>query len=370
MSRPDGLRSTPFSPRLPDGIDEWLDIYGFAVPLFIGAPDDEYRAVREGAGALEYSVLHQWEVRGPGATRAVDTVVSRDIAHLAVGRIVYAVVVSDDGRMVDDVTVSRLGDDHLIVIGGNEQTGHQLVAAADNHTTVNDRRDDTAVLSLQGPRSREVLQRLTGVDVSNEGLPYYSLLNDIAVGGVPARVARVGFTAELGYEITVAAADALTLWDAVMACDVPVTPFSAGTLMVVRTEAGLVMGELDYDHSVSPFECRLGWTVDFNKPDLPAAPALAARKEDAAQTVVTLVMEASPDDVEGAEVVFNGTVVGVVPMPLPSPALGGATVALARVRREAAAVGSELVVRSGITTAAARVVNTPVYDPERQRVRS
>jgi len=369
MSLADGLRPTPFSPRLPDGIEEWIDVFGFAVPLFIGDPETEYRAVREGAGALEYSVLHQWEVRGADATATVDAVVSRDIAALPIGRLLYGVVVDEAGRMVDDVTVSRISDDQLIVIGGNDETQVQLIAAAPAGTAVTDRRDEFAVLSLQGPRSREVLQQLTSSDVSNESLPYYGLA-DIDVAGLPARVARVGFTAELGYEITVPVEHALALWDAVTASEVGVTPFSAGTLMTVRTEAGLVMGEIDYDHTVSPFECRLGWTVDFDKAGLPHADALAARKADASRTIVTVVISGDPDGLEGATLESEGVTVGSIPMPVPSPHLDGATIALALVDRTAAAVGSTLVVRSGDRTCSAEVVATPVYDPQRLKVRS
>lgn len=370
MSAPDELRPTPFSPRLPDGIDEWVDVFGFAVPLFIGDPEVEYRAVREGAGALEYSVLHQWEVRGPAATATADAVVSRSVADLPVGRLLFGVVVGDDGRMRDDVTVSRLSEDHLIVIGGNDETETQLRTAAPAGTSVTDRRDECAVLSLQGPRSREVLQGLTSTDVSNEGLPYYGLIAGVEVAGVPARIARVGFTAELGYEITVPVEHALTLWDAVTSSEVGVMPFSAGTLMTLRTEAGLVMGEIDYDHTVSPFECRLGWTVDFDKPGLPQAAALADRKADASRSTVTVVIEGDPDGLEGAELLLDGAVVGAVPMPLPSPHLDGATISLALIDRNAAAVGTELVIRGQGVETTARVVATPVYDPERVKVRS
>ncbi|CAB4907684.1 unannotated protein [freshwater metagenome] len=370
MPAPDGLRPTPFSPRLPDDIHEWVDVFGFAVPLFIADPETEYRAVREGVGALEYSVLHQWEVQGPAAAATVDAVVSRSVTTLAVGRILYAVVVSDDGRMLDDVTVSRLSDDCFIVIGGNDETEAQLRAAVLPGTSVRDRRADFAVLSLQGPRSRDVLRGLTDADVSHEGLPYYGILSDIEVAGVPARVARVGFTAELGYEITVDVADALTLWDTVISSTVGVTPFSAGTLMTVRTEAGFVMGDIDYDRTVSPFECRLGWTVDFDKLSLPNAAALAARKADATRSTVTVVIEGDPDGVEGATLELDGEIVGTVPMPLPSPCLNGATIGLALVNKRAAAVGTELVVRGVDRTTTARVVSTPVYDPERLKVRS
>ena len=372
MGIPEGLRPTPFSPRYPDGIDEWIDVYGHAVPLWISDPAREYDAVRNRVVALEYSMLYKWHVEGPNAIKAVDAVVSRNVAALKGNRIAYGVVVADDGTMIDDITIAVLGSDHVVVTGGNPATEGALHAASPAGTAVTERRDETAVLSLQGPNSRSVLSRLTDTDVSNEAFPYYTFLDGATLAGIPAIINRVGFTAELGYELIVPSGRALELWDAVLAAGEPygIEPMGAAALMMCRIEAGMIMGELEYDHTVSPFECRMGWSLDFEKGRFQGRDALLARKDSDTGRVVTITIDGTPEDAEGKTLRKGDAEVGVVTMAVPSPVLGGRTLAMARVHRDAAAVGTALVVAAEDALLPAQVASTPVYDPERNRVRS
>lgn len=373
MAIPEGLLPTPFSPRYADRVEEWIDVYGHAVAVALDDPAAEYAAVRTAAGVTEYSMLYKWHVEGPGAVAAVDAVFSRSVARLALGRLAYGVVVDVDGMMVDDVTVAVVGPGHVVVTGGNPETQRYLAAHAPDGTRVTERRGETAVLSLQGPRSREVLGKLTPEDVSNEALPYYTFHCDVPVAGIPAQVNRVGFTAELGYELQVPRERALDLWDAVLeaGADLGIKPFGAAALMMCRTEAGMIMGELEYDRTVTPFECRMGWAVDFDKGPFQGRDALLAKKDAATGRVVSVVVEAGPESAEGARLELDGRDVGYVTMAVPSPELGGATLGLARVHRDAVKTGTLLTALGADGTKVAVVVRpTPVYDPERNRVRS
>ncbi|WP_088288150.1 aminomethyltransferase family protein [Kineosporia sp. A_224] len=376
MAIPENLRPTPFSPRYADTVTEWIDVYGHAVPLILsesGDPGEEYAAIRTTVGFSEYSMLHKWSVEGPDAVAVVDAVFSHNVTTQPVGRIAYGVVTDADGCMVDDVTVSVLSAREVLVVGGNPTTAELLQDATGNGTTVTERRDETAVLTLQGPRSRDVLARLTDADLSNEAFPYYTFRTDLTVAGVPAQVNRVGFTAELGYEIVVPRQHALTLWDAVTdtGADIGARPFGAAALMMCRIEAGMIMGELEYDHTVTPYECRMGWALDFDKGPWLGKNALRAKKGTVRGRVVTVQIDAAPEAAEGARLLLDGTDVGHVTMAVPSPHLGGATLAMARVDQDAAKPGTTLttVGVDGATTSAI-VKATPVYDPERTRVRS
>jgi aminomethyltransferase len=375
MAIPQNLRPTPFSPRYADAVEEWIDVYGHAVPLFLGDPGDpeEYAAIRTAAGFSEYSMLYKWFVEGQDAVAVVDAVFSRNVSTQPVGRIAYGVVTDADGLMVDDVTVSMLSSDQVLVVGGNPTTRKLLVDAAGDGAGVTERRDESAVLTLQGPRSREVLARLTDADVSTEAFPYYTFRTDLTVAGVPAQVNRVGFTAELGYEIVVPREHALTLWDAVRdaGADLGARPFGAAALMMCRVEAGMIMGGLEYDHTVTPYECRMGWALDFDKGPWLGRDALLAKKGTVRGRVVTVQVDAEPEAAEGARLLLDGTDVGHVTMAVPSPHLGGATLAMARVDQDAAKAGTSLTIAgAGGATAPAVVRPTPVYDPERTRVRS
>ncbi|HWH25105.1 MAG TPA: aminomethyltransferase family protein, partial [Pseudolysinimonas sp.] len=286
-------------------------------------------------------------------------------------RIAYAAVVNEDGGMVDDVTVSVLRDDALLVIGGNPEVFDALNQAAPAGTTVEERRENYGVLSVQGPKSRELLQRLTDADLSNENLPFYGLLTDISIAGVTASIFRVGFTGELGYEVMIGAADAEKLYTAVYAqTDLGVTPFSGGALMIARIEAGFVLADVDYDPAVSPYECSIGFAVDLEKGDFRGREALVARKADAPVRLVGVASDAAPEVFEGAQLSYNGANVGEVVMAVPSPALGGRTLSLVRVANEAATVGTRLIASVGGNDFEAEVVATPAHDPQRLRRRS
>ncbi|MEU5194462.1 aminomethyltransferase family protein [Streptomyces scabiei] len=373
MAIPEGLSTTPFAPRYADHVEEWIDVYGNAVPLAIGDPAEEYEAIRTTVGASEYSMLYKWHVEGEDAVAAVDAVFSRGVKGLGAGRIAYGVVVDADGMMLDDVTVAVLAPDHVVVTGGNPATQQSLAAHAPAGTTVTERRDESAVLTLQGPRSRDVLQRLTHVDVSGAAFPYYTFLRDAPVGGIPAQVSRLGFTAELGYEIQVPRERALELWDAVFTAgaDSGIKAFGAIALLTCRTEAGMIMGELEYDHTVTPFECRMGWALDFDKGPFQGRDALLAKKDSVTGRVVSVVVDTAPETAEGARLELDGRDIGYVTMAVPSPALDGATLGLARVHRDAVKSGTALTaVAADGSKADATVRPTPVYDPERARVRA
>lgn len=374
MTIPEGLRQTPFSPMYPADLEtEWIDVYGYAVPLWIGDPVDEYAAFRERVGILEYSMLYKWDLQGPGAVATANSIFSRDLGNLAPGRIAYGVVTDADGLMIDDCTATMLGPDHVLLCGGNPLLGELLRERLPGDTTMSELREGLAVASVQGPRSRELLQRLTDADLSNEALPYYSVITDVALAGIPATISRLGFTAELGYEVMVPIDRAADLWNALFesGVDLGVTACAAVALMMARIEAGMVMGEVEYDHTVTPFECRMGWAVDFDKGDFLGRESLLLKKDNAEGTVVTVRIEGDADGLDGAPLAAGDKPVGFVTMAVPSPALNGATLGMARVHRDAADVGTAL----RLTTEAgqsrsAEVVATPVYDPERLRVRS
>ena len=367
----DNLRRTAFSRLYEEDVTEWEEVMGYRMPTTVAGLDTEYRALRNTVIAQDYSMLYKWFVEGPDARTVVDSLFSRDAHAIGVGRIAYGVIVADDGGMVDDVTVSVLDADRVVVMGGNPDVTDALRAVAPVGTTVRERREDFAVLSVQGPSSRALLQRLTDSDLTNEALPYYSLLSDAKVAGVPVDIFRLGFTAELGYEVMVAADNAATLYEAVFAqTDLGVVPFAGGTLMVARIEAGLMLAGVDYNPDITPFECRLGWTVDLEKSPFRGQEALRERKKTAPLRVVSVVSDATPEELDGATLYAGEQAIGSVNMAVPSPALGGTTLGLARLPKDFAKVGTRLAIRVGERKVAVVVRPTPVHDPERVRVRS
>ena len=369
MSGIEGLKRTPFTGAYPDGVTDWIDVFGYATPVTWGDPGSEYDAVRNAAAAMEFSMLAKWDVRGPTAVDVVDRVFSRDVARLRPGRIRYGVVTSEAGTMVDDCTVFLHGPEHVRMFGGNPLVGEFLAAEAPGDVTVTQRRDDLAQLSVQGPKSREILQRLTGADLSNAALPYYSFVAGVEMAGIPAQVGRIGFTGELGFEVLVAADRAVPLWDALFEAGRPdgLLPAGAAAVMMCRIEAGMIMGELEYDETMTPWECRMGWAVDLGKETFQGKSALARTRDNPSVDVVSVVFSGE-GEYDGVPLTVDGEQVGHVTMAIPSPHLGGRFLGLARVGVKHTAPGSVLDVGVG-GDRTATIMQMPLYDPERTRVR-
>jgi aminomethyltransferase len=366
------LKPTPFSPRFADQVSEWVDGFGYAAPLAVSTPEAEYRAVREAVGAMDFSMLYKVDVEGEGALELVNSLVTRDLRSLSSARLAYSAVVDEDGMMVDDVTSIVFSPEFVRVTGGTARLEELLRDLAGAEITVTQRREEIGHLCLQGPRSREVLAAVTDDDVSNEAFPYYTYKPSVELAGIPVHLNRLGFTAELGYEVWVNVEHALDVWDALFAAGEPVglIPVGAIAVMMLRIEAGLIMGDgLEYDSTVSPFECGLGWTIDFDKGDFKGRQALVDLKDSAPMRLVTVRLAGGGEAASGAPLDDAGECVGHVTMSMPSP-YTGATLGLARVSREHADVGTRLVARLDDGPIEAEVVSMPVYDPDRTRVRS
>ena len=367
------LKATPFSPRFADQVSEWVDGFGYAAPLAVSTPDAEYKAVREGVGALDFSMLYKVDVEGQRALELVNSLVTRDLRSLPPGRIAYGAIVDENGMMVDDVTSIVFSPEFVRVTGGTERLEELLRELADGtEVTVNQRRAEIGHLCLQGPLSRELLAALTEDDVSNESFPYYTYNPSVELAGIPVHLNRLGFTAELGYEVWVDAGRALELWDALFAAGerLELAPVGAIAVMMLRIEAGLIMGDgLEYDSTVSPFECGLGWTIDFEKGDFRGREALLGLKDTAPMRLVTVRLAGGGDAASGAPLEHAGEGIGHVTMSMPSP-YTGATLGLARVKREHSAAGTSIIARLDDGPIDGEIVPMPVYDPGRTRVRS
>jgi sarcosine oxidase subunit alpha len=232
-----------------------------------------------------------------------------------------------------------------------------------------------AAINLAGPHSRDVIARLTGLDVSREGMPYLAAVEG-EVAGVPAIVLRIGFVGELGYEIHVPADYAAHVWDRLVEAgrDVGIRPFGVEAQRVLRLEKQHPIVGQDTDALSNPVEAGLGWLVKPDKHDWigrDAVAALGARAE--AQVLAGFEMVGTAVPAEGSAVVRDGRAVGRVTSAKWSPTLGK-PIGLAWLPAGDAADGAELTVRLGAgrdgASAPALVRRRPFYDPEGERLRS
>ena len=226
-------------------------------------------------------------------------------------------------------------------------------------------------LCLQGPKSREWLQELTDADLSNEAFPYYRFREDVSIAGIPIFMTRLGYTAELGYELWVDRSRALELWDALLEALEPKGMRLVGmvALDLFRIEGGFIIGGIEYDPTVSPYECGLGWAVDLEKGDFQGREALSNAADETSLRLTSVELESGGDEASGAPLLVDGEEVGLVTQAVVSPYRDGTTVGLAKIRKELREPGTEVEARVGEETVAGQVVRHPVYDPERKRAK-
>jgi aminomethyltransferase len=362
-------KETAFHPRLAALTDEWMDLFGYFAPTVVTDTAEEYRAVRETAGLMDFTMLRKVDLEGPGALELVDGIVGRAVSNLPQGHIAYGPLVDEDGKMVDDCTVMNRGDGRVRFCGANDRDYEIFDAAADGtEIAVFEFTDAMPHLCLQGPRSREILQPLANQDLSNGAFPYYTFREDVEIAGVPIFMTRLGYTAELGYELWVDRDRALELWDALIEAGGPqgMKVIGMNALDLFRIEGGFIIGGVESDPSVSPFECGLGWAVAFDKENLRGREGLERDREGTELRLTSVALESGGDDASGAPLSVGGFVTQAVD----SPFLGGKTLGLAKVPAELAkAEGTKLTATVGGEEVAGEIVQHPVYDKERRRAK-
>jgi aminomethyltransferase len=365
-------KETAFYPRLQALTDDWMDLFGYWAPSVVTDTEEEYRAVREAAGLMDFTMLRKVDINGPGALDLVNSIVTRDVSKLTPGRIAYGALADESGKMVDDCTSMMRSADSVRFCGANDRDYEIFSAAAEgSDIQVREFTDAMPHLCLQGPRSREILQGLTDADLSNATFPYYTFREDVEIAGVPVFMTRLGYTAELGYELWVERERAFDLWDALVEAGEPQGMKVIGmvALDLFRIEGGFIIGGVEYDATVSPYECGLGWSVDLDKGEFQGRDALARDKDATRLRLTSVVLEGGGDESSGAPLWVDEEEVGLVTQAVASPFLGGRTLGLAKIQKDLNRPGQEVVAQVGDDQVAGEVVEHPVYDKERKRAK-
>jgi aminomethyltransferase len=365
-------KETAFYPRLKAMTDEWMDLFGYSAPTEVTDTQEEYRAVRETAGLMDFTMLRKVDLDGDGALDLVNSIVTRDVSTLTPGRIAYGALTDESGKMVDDCTTMMRAADHVRFCGANDRDYEIFTAAAEGTgIAVSELTDAMPHLCLQGPRSREILQSLTDADLSNAAFPYYTFREDVEIAGIPIFMTRLGYTAELGYELWVDRDRAFELWDALVQAGGPQGMKVIGmvALDLFRIEGGFIIGGVEYDPTVSPYECGLGWSVDLDKGDFQGKESLARDRKATNLRLTSVVLEGGGDEASGAPLWVGDEEVGLVTQAVVSPYLGGKTLGLAKVTADLNSPGQDVVAQVGDQQVPGEVVSHPVYDPERKRAK-
>jgi len=276
-------RTAPLNRKL-----QWREWSGYwASSVYADAHDIEYNAIREAAALIDVSPLFKYRVAGPDAERLVDRVITRDASKLKVGQVYYTPWCDEHGKVIDDGTVHRLGEQEFRWTAADPQQRWLTLNARGLDVEIEDVSQAIAAVALQGPLSRAVLEAATGESFAD--LKYFRRRAS-KLGTIEVDVSRTGYTGDLGYEIWVAAERAPDAWDALWAAGQAfgIRPAGMLALDVARLEAGLVLLEVDYtsarhalnpEQNYSPYELAMGRLVDLQK--APFVGQLALKAEHA-----------------------------------------------------------------------------------------
>ena len=328
-------------------------------------PYEETLAVRYRAGLFDVSALKIIEVTGPDTIRFLNHILTSDVSKASVGQCHISNIVNANGAIVDDVLVYVDGPNQCRVSHGTG-TFEDVAASEKGRFDVRLRPEsDLHVLSLQGPLALETLAPHTPMNLPALG---YFRYEKTTIFGRPVSIARGGYSAERGYEVGCSAADAVHIWDSILAAGKAkgVVPASWSCLDIIRVEGGLLFFPFDMPHGdTTPWEVRADWSVDLTKPDFIGKQALVAKKGKERSLITGLEVWHSEAVAPGAKITANGKEVGVVTSTTFSRHLMK-SLAMAQIEPAYTRLGTELMVHHGSGHKAA-VVQMPFYDPMRLR---
>jgi aminomethyltransferase len=372
---------------------EWSGYY--AASVYEMHHEHEYNAIRNAAALIDVTPLFKYRITGKDATKLVNRVITRDIDKVSVGQVIYCCWCDEQGKVIDDGTISRLEENvyRWTAADPSMRWFHQNALGLD--VQIEDISDQLAALALQGPTSGRLLKQVTDADITN--LKYFRVTHG-KIAGVEVDISRTGYTGDLGYEIWIPWNDAPAVWDALFEAGRSFDLHAAGMLAldVARVEAGLILIEVDYFSSkkaliesqkYSPYEIGLGRLVDLKKEYFIGRAALEKENHLKPKRVL-MGLDIHWEDVErlfdtiGLAPQVPGTT-SRVPVPVYRGGLqvGKATsttwsptlkkmIALATINREHAAAGTELQMEMTVEAVRHKVRATtrelPFFNPPRK----
>ena len=327
--------------------------------------------------------MRKFEVTGPDAEALLQWTVTRNIRRLSVGQVVYTAMCYDNGGMVDDGTVFRLGPDTFRWIGGDDYSGIWLRKQAEEkglRSWIKSSTDQMHNLAVQGPNSRDILKQIIWTPPAQPALEEIDWFR-FTIGrvgdfdGIPVVVSRTGYTGELGYEVWCHPRHATEVWDAIWETGQPygLTPLGLEALDMLRIESGLIFYDHEFCDQTDPFEAGIGFTVPLKtkEDDFVGREALINRKANPQKKLVGLELVGEEPGAHGDCVHIGRQQVGEITSATRSPVLRK-NIALCRIAIEHSDDGTEVEVGKmdgHQKRIPARVVPFPFYDPEKTRPR-
>ena len=372
-SSPVDLKKTPLHAKHAAAGARMVEFGGWDMPVEYSGITDEHMAVRTQAGLFDVSHMGEIELAGPDALAAVQWLTTNDATKLAVGQAQYSALATPEGTFVDDVLVYRLADAHYLVVvnAGTIETAYGWMkthtAGITGDVSLVNSSSRYALIAIQGPRSVDILQELTAVELG--GIKYYWFAAG-EVAAVRAIISRTGYTGEDGFELFVPPAQAGRVWDALLAAgrDRGIRPCGLGARDTLRLEAAMRLSGSDMDSETTVLEAGLGWIVGWKKERFLGSERLREQKaKGLTRKLVPFEMTERAIARHGHAVVRDGAPCGVVTSGTHTPFLRKA-IGFAMVPIDLTSVGTAIEIDIRGRRCRAQVVPEPFYKRAREHV--
>ena len=358
MAEPSALKHTPLYERHVAAGARLVDFAGWEMPVFYAGPSTpmraEHMAVRQACGIFDVSHMGEIETSGPGALELLQRLLSNDVAKIGPGGAQYSVLCREDGGVLDDLFTYRLDVDRYLTItnASNHEQDLAWFRAHASHVPdveVHDRIDDWAMLAVQGPLAREIVQA-----ISDAPLPARMRAETRRLAGAEAIVCGTGYTGEDGVELLCAAEDAPALWDEIVRRGA--TPAGLGARDTLRLEACFPLYGNELSEQRGPIEAGLGWCCKEDTGFVGADAVRAVRERGPAERLVAFAIDGPGIARQGNPVLGGGEVTSGTLSPCLHTGIG-----LAYVPAERAASGTRLEIDVRGKMRPAVVKDKPLY---------
>jgi aminomethyltransferase len=302
-----------------------VDFGGWDMPVQYTGLVDEHATVRKAVGLFDVSHMGEIEVRGREAEKLVDYATTNAVAKLKVGQAQYSGLLYEHGGFVDDILVHKVADDSffLCVNAANQDKDFEHICRLNKYDCeVEFASPKYAQIAIQGPKALGVARKLAAVDLNT--IRYY-WFRDGEFAGVPARIARTGYTGEDGFEVYTAPEHAVSVWTALMETgkEEGIKPCGLGARNTLRLESKMALYGHEIGASISPLEADLAWIVKLDKGEFVGREALRAQRDKGlTRKLVGFEMRGRGIGRDGYEVTIDGSAAGWVTSGSPAPTLG------------------------------------------------
>ena len=345
-----------------------IDFGGWDMPVIYAGTIEEHLAVRNSAGLFDVSHMGELEVRGPQALALVQHVTTNDASKINVGQAQYTALTTPQGTFVDDFLVHKLSDEHyfLCVNASNTDKDFQWIVehTKDFDAEVENTSGKYTQIAIQGPRAIEILQPFVNVDLL--AIKYYWFVNGL-LDGVPAIIARTGYTGEDGFELYFDPNASAQIWNKLLEAGqaAGIQPCGLAARNTLRLEAKMALYGNDIDDTTTVYEADLSWVVKLNKGEFIGRDALAAQKaQGVTRKLVGFEMIERGIGRDHYPIVIDGQPVSQVSSGSPAPFLKK-NIGLAYLPLTHTTIGSQFQIDVRGKLTAAQVVATPFYKREK-----